>query len=262
MTARRHGGDAGPEAERLVFGIHPVQEVLENRPSSVERVLCVRDRQRGLGRILRTARETGVPVSYLPGPVMARKVGPQSVHQGVAAVVSSAEYADVDDLCRSAAGDPEAVLVILDGVVDPRNLGAAIRTCAGAGAKGVILGGGGTVGLTPAAVKTSAGTVERVPVARDSRVPRRLAGLGELGFTSIGLAARGGEDWDRVDLRGRIVLVAGGEERGLRPGVARACDRRVAIPMGGGVESLNVGVALGVLLFEALRQRRVPDERS
>ncbi len=154
------------------------------------------------------------------------------------------------------------MLVLLDGIVDPRNLGASIRTCAGAGVGGVLLAGESTVGLTPAAIKTSAGTVERVPVAREPKTGRRLEALKKQGFRAIGLSARGATAWDQIDLTGRIILVAGGESRGLRPGTSRACDALVEIPLEAGVESLNVGVALGVLLFEALRQRRTATGRS
>jgi len=257
----RHDG-APPDPEQTIFGVHPVLETLEGRPRSIERILCVRDRQRGLGRILRAAREHDVPVTYLPADVMARRVGPTAVHQGVAAIVSPLPYAGIDELCGRAAEDPLACLVVLDGVVDPRNLGATLRSCAGAGVHGVILGGSGTVGLTPAAIKTSAGTAERILVARDAKIPRRLGRLRDLGFRAIGLSSEGGETWDRTDLSGRIVIVAGGEEQGLRTGVARACDCLVTIPLAAGVESLNVGVALSVLLFEALRQRRQAQSRS
>ena len=253
---------ASESLDQAVFGVHPVLELLEARPRSIERIVCARERQRGMGRLLREARERGVPVTFLPRDVMARRLGKAAVHQGVAATVGAVAYADPAEVCRAAAARTDARLVVVDGIEDPRNLGAAIRTCAGAGVSGVILGTEGTVGLTPAAVKTSAGTVERIPVARHPKVPGLLKELKELGFTSIGLTPHATTSWDATDLSGRIVLVAGGESRGLRPGVARACDRLVAIPLEGGVESLNVAVALGVLLFEALRQRRAPEARS
>jgi 23S rRNA (guanosine2251-2'-O)-methyltransferase len=171
-------------------------------------------------------------------------------------------YADVEEICQAARAEAAGPLVVLDGVVDPRNLGAAIRSCAAAGATGVLLGAGGSAGLTPAAVKASAGTVERVPVGREPHPARRLRALGEEGFQVVGLDARGGLPWDQAELTGRLVLVAGGEERGLRPSLSEACNIHVAIPLFSGVESLNVAVALGVLLFEAVRQRRLPNARD
>ena len=119
-----------------------------------------------------------------------------------------------------------------------------------------MLASDGTAGLGPAAIKASAGAAERVPVAREAKLSKRLEALAGQGFSVVGLGPRESLAWDEVDLTGRIVLVAGGEERGLRPGVARVCTHHVAIPLAPGVESLNVGIAIGVLLFEAVRQRR------
>jgi len=244
------------EADRLVYGVHPVTELLTEKSSTVERVYVTIGRKGGLGRLLRMARETGVPVSHLQKEVLQKKLGRRAVHQGVAAVVAVRPYEDCDALCDAAAADPQSMLILVDRVVDPRNLGAILRTGAAAGVQGVIVGTEGTVGLTPAAAKVAAGAVERVPLARDPKPARRLRSLRDRGFSAVALDPRSDEDWDGVDLDGRIVFVAGGEEKGAAPGVLQACNRRVAIPMASGVESLNVAVALGVLLFEAVRQRR------
>jgi 23S rRNA (guanosine2251-2'-O)-methyltransferase len=148
------------------------------------------------------------------------------------------------------------MLIVLDGVTDAGNLGAIVRTAAAAGASGILLAGEGTVGLTAGVAKASAGMLERIPVAREAALPRRLGALRQAGVKALALDQRGERTWDEPDLTGGIIIVAGGEGRGARPGVRRACDETVAIPLAPGVDSLNVSVAVGVLLFEAVRQRR------
>jgi 23S rRNA (guanosine2251-2'-O)-methyltransferase len=240
----------------LLYGVHPIRELLESRPGEVERVFAIQTKSRSLGPILGKARKAGIPVTYLPREQFARKLGARTVHQGVAAQVALRPYRTVEDVCDLAQSNPAGQLVLLDGVVDPRNLGAALRTAAGAGVDGVVLGSEKTAGLTPAAAKTSAGAIERIPVARCERLSGRIDNLKKQGFFCVGLDVKGSIDWADLDLTGRIIYVAGGEERGLRPGIASACDRLLRIPLKGGIESLNVAVALGVLLFEAARQRR------
>jgi 23S rRNA (guanosine2251-2'-O)-methyltransferase len=240
----------------VVYGIHPVLEALRASARRVERVFVARERRAGLGQLLRLAREAGVPISHLDRETLARKVGARAVHQGVAAAVAPFDYADAEALCRSATGSPQATLVLVDRVVDPRNLGSIVRTAAGGGASGLLVATGGAAGLTPAAMKTAAGAAERLPVAREARPRQRIEALHQGGFRSVVLDPRGEIPWDRAELKGRLLIVAGGEGRGVRPGIAAACHQRVRIPLAAGVESLNVAVAVGVLLFEACRQRR------
>ena len=249
---------APAEARReMIFGVHPVLEALESGRRDVERVLVVREQAgHGIGRVLRAAREAGVPVTHLPREVLVRKAGARAVHQGVAAVVSPVAYADPDEICRHAAGSGETVLVV-DGVEDPGNLGALVRSAAAAGVAGVLLGTEETAGITPVAAKASAGAVERVPIAREGHLRRRLLWLKERGFRVVALDARGATPWDRADLEGSLAIVVGGEGTGIRRGILQVADDRVAIPLARGVESLNVSVAAAVLLFEAVRRRWV-----
>jgi len=242
----------------VIYGVHPVCELLEHRPREVERLWIAREPGGGApGRVLRHARRAGVPVTRLPAEVLRRRLGPRARHQGVAAVVAAMPYSDHARVIEAATAHAQGLLVLADRVTDPANLGAIVRTAAGAGAHGVLLGGGGTVGLTPAVIKVAAGTVERIPIAREPWPARRLRDLRDRGFRAVGLDPRSALAWDAADLGGRLVVVAGGEERGARPSVLEACDIRVAIPLARGVESLNVAISLGVLLFEVARRRRL-----
>ena len=161
--------------EVFLYGVHPVLEALETRGRTVDRVLVARERGGAkLGRLLRVARESGVPVSHVPRRVLDRAVGAGTSHQGVVAVASAVPYADAERLCRDAEGRKDGLLVALDGIQDPRNLGAVIRTAAGAGAHGILLGTQGTVGLTGAVAKTSAGAIGKIEIAREGKLARRL----------------------------------------------------------------------------------------
>ncbi len=239
---------------QLVYGMRPVLELLERRRAEVERILVARERRAGVGHLLRLAREGGVPVSHLERQALASQAGARALHQGIAAVVAPLAYEDPDRVsARCAPG--RGLLVLVDRVMDPRNLGAILRTCAGAAVDGVLLAGGGGVGLTPVVLKAAAGAADRVPVAREPHPASRLERLRAEGFVALALDPRGGSEWHRADLRGPTVLVAGSEGRGIRPGILRACDGRLAIRLAPGLGSLNVAVALGVVLFEAVRQR-------
>lgn len=247
------------ERGETLYGLHPILEALKGGSRLVEKILVARERGgANLGRLLKMAREAGIPVSYLPREVLARKVGRRALHQGVVAMVSALPYADPDRICRQAASRRDGMLLALDRVQDPRNLGALVRTAAAAGADGILLGSEGRVGLTPTVAKVSAGALERVPVAREPKLAHRLRSLGEMGFLVLALEPEGGTPWSEADLRNRIVIVAGAEGRGLRPGVREACDRSISIPMSAGSDSLNVAVSVGVVFFEAVRQRRIP----
>jgi 23S rRNA (guanosine2251-2'-O)-methyltransferase len=248
--------DADPDSPELVWGVHAVQGILDARSRHIERVLVARDRS-GLGRILRRARELGVPVTHLPRAVLDRRTGRGAAHQGVAAVVSAARYADPEEFFASLSGLSDALVVALDRVQDPRNLGAVVRTAAAAGAVGVVVGSEESVGLTSTVAKASAGAIEHLPVLRAPRLPAMLRRLrSEAGFRVLALDPEAGRPWDAVALLGRVVVVAGGEGSGLRPGVREACDEGLAVPMTGGVPALNVSVSVAVVLFEAVRQQR------
>jgi len=253
----KHDHEEKPE---VLFGLHAVVEALEAGRRTIDRVLVSREGGgHNLAKLLKSARAAGVPVSHLPRDVIARKTGRKTVHQGVAAIVSPVAYADADEICRSAAQATAGLIVVLDGIEDPRNLGAVIRTAAAAGSQGVLLGTEATVGITPAVAKTAAGALERLPVAREPKLTRRLAGLQAQGFRIVALDGRSDRRWDAESYRGPIVLVAGGEGSGLRRSLLDAADARVALPLASGIESLNVSVAIGAVLYEVVRQRGNPE---
>ena len=221
------------EREEWVYGVHPVAELLEQRPGRVERILTSREKSRGVGPILKRARHAGIPVTYLSRDLLSRKLGRKVNHQGVAATVAPKPYAQPDDLA-AAARDADGILVLLDRVVDPGNLGATLRSAAGAGATGVLLPADATVGVTPAVLRSSAGAAERIDVARVGRPARWLEARREEGFRVAVLDARADTDWDAVEWSGPWILVAGGEQRGVRPALSEAADVRVRIPLAAG----------------------------
>ncbi|CAM3479261.1 23S rRNA (guanosine(2251)-2'-O)-methyltransferase RlmB [Hydrogenibacillus schlegelii] len=199
------------------------------------------------------ARARGVPVSVVPRA----RLQPFGAfrHQGVVAFLSPMPYADAEALLAGAEGKAAALWVVLDGLEDPHNVGAIIRTAAAAGAEAVILPKHQSAGLTPAAVKASAGAVFSLPVARTTNLVRFAERMKAAGFWLIGASPDGGTDWRAADYRGKVALVIGGEGRGLRPLLRRRLDVVVRLPMKGGVASLNASVAAALLLYEAYRQR-------
>jgi 23S rRNA (guanosine2251-2'-O)-methyltransferase len=196
-----------------------------------------------------------LPVDTVSGAALDELVGTHE-HQGVAVQVDSYPYADPDTLLAA------DVLVALDGVTDPHNLGAVARSALAAGAAGLVVPRHRSARVTPAAVKASAGTLEILPVATVTNVVTFLRRAKDAGFWIYGAAGEAPASYVDIDLTGRIVIVAGAEGRGLRPLVARTCDALVAIPMEPPVESLNVSVAAALLLYEARRQREAAGSRS
>jgi 23S rRNA (guanosine2251-2'-O)-methyltransferase len=248
---------APEESQEFLYGIHPVTEALRSGSRSIERILVARESEGNrIGRVLKEARKAGIPVSRLPKEGLARKAGRQAVHQGVVAVVAPLQYASLEEIATRSLQAGQ-LMVLLSGAEDPRNVGAVLRTACAAGADGVILAGENSAGVTPGAVKTSAGAAMQVAVGRAAKPVRAIRELKNFGFRVIGLDHRSENSWDDVDLGGPVVLVAGGEGRGLGRSVVQECDESVSIPLSDKVESLNLSVAVGILLYEVVRQRKV-----
>ena len=232
----------------VLSGIHPVAEALRsNRP--LDRLLVAR----GAGgprlqELIDLARHAGVPVRFEPRPSLDRLAG-TAAHQGVVALGAPRRYAELEDLAHA------ELLVVLDGVEDPHNLGAVMRTAHAAGAGGVIVPERRAAGLTDVAAKAAAGAAEHLPLARVTNVNRALERLKELGFWIYGLDERGGETYASVAYSLPTAIVAGGEGKGLHEQVKKRCDFLVRIPLAGKISSLNVSVAAGIVLFEWKRRR-------
>ena len=257
----------------VLAGRNPVREALDAGDGRVEKVFL----QKGvhgsaIDAIRRAAKAAGVPVQVAPQQKLDR-LAPQATHQGVAASISPVAYVDLDAMLAGIAPTPDdvkalkPVVVVLDEIADPYNFGAILRSCVAAGAGGVVVPERGQAPLSAVAVKASAGTALRIPVARTANLPEALHAMKERGYWVVGLAGDGGGagraperstvwayDWDRP-----VVIVVGNEGRGIRPGVRAACDVLADIPMRGDAESLNASVAAGIALFAATKDRPAPE---
>lgn len=207
------------------------------------------------GEIRALAKERGVPVQTVEQHRLDR-LAEGANHQGLAAVMASKEYVEVEDLLGNRADGQPPLLVILDEINDPRNLGAILRTADAAGVNGVIVPRRRSAALTPAAAKTSAGAIEYVPVARVTNLARTIDYLKDCGLWVVGAHGQAEEIYWDVDLTGPLAVVIGGEDKGLGRLVRNKCDFLVRLPMAGRVGSLNASVAAALLLYEVLRQRR------
>jgi len=232
----------------ILSGINPVLEGLK-AGHPLDRILIAKGAGGArLQQIIELARRAAVPVRFEERAGLDRLAGTPA-HQGVVAMGASKGYAELDDV---AAG---ALLVVLDGVEDPHNLGAIIRTAHAAGAGAVVIPERRAVGLTDVVAKAAAGALEYLPVVRASNVNRTLEDLKKRGYWVYGLDERGDQAYDRVEYNAPTALVFGGEGQGLHEQVRKHCDVLVRIPMEGRIPSLNVSVAAGVVLFECKRRR-------
>ena len=233
----------------ILSGINPVLESLKaGRP--LDRILIAKGAAGArLQEIIDLARRASVSVRFEERNGLDRLAG-TPVHQGVVAMGAPQRYAELDDVAPSA-----QLLVVLDGVEDPHNLGAIVRTAHAAGAGGVVIPERRAVGLTDVVAKAAAGALEYLPVVRATNINRTLEQLKERGYWIYGLDERGAEDYDSVDYHAPTALVFGGEGKGLHEQVRNHCDVLVRIPMEGHIPSLNVSVAAGIVLFESKRRR-------
>jgi 23S rRNA (guanosine2251-2'-O)-methyltransferase len=246
------------KAARHVYGLHAVAGLVANRPASIATLVVAEGTvERRLEGLLEQAAAARIPITRLPRAELDRLL-PDTRHQNVLATLREGmpERGGRELPAFLAALDEPAFLLVLDGVQDPHNLGACLRTADAAGVHAVILPRDRAAGITPVVHKVASGAVESVPLFTVTNLARTLRRLRETGIWIYGTSDTGGQDLYTTDLSGPVALVLGGEGKGLRRLTREHCDYLVTIPMAGQVESLNVSVAAGVLLFEALRQRR------
>ena len=234
----------------VVVGVHPVLEALR-AGRAIDRVLVARGAGGSrLQEIVDLCRAQSIPLRFEPRPSLDRLAGGAS-HQGVLAIGAAHRHASLEDMAATA-----KMLVVLDGVEDPHNLGAIIRTAHAAGADAVVIPERRSAGPTETVAKAAAGALEHLPVVRVGNVNRALETLKEQGFWIYGLDERGEEAYDQVEYASPAAIVLGGEGRGLHHQVKEHCDHLVRIPMAGQISSLNVSVAAGIVLFDWKRRRQ------
>lgn len=232
-----------------IYGVHPVLEAL--RTGTVRRLRIAERAGDRLREVTDLAAASGIRVERVPQDALDR-LAHGATHQGVVADVESERAAGLRDLAVGAA----PLIVVLDGIEDPHNLGAILRTADAAGASGVVVQSRRSALHAGTLAKTSAGALSHVRVAEVVNIARAIQELKDLGVWSVGLAGEADQAYDQVDMTAPTALVMGAEGAGLRRLVRESCDFLVSIPMAGHVGSLNVSVAAGIALFEAVRQRR------
>ena len=244
-----------------VTGLRAVEQLLATGDADVRRI-CVEYRTANprVEEVVATAKHQGIDVQEANRARLKQMSG-EARHQGIVAEIRRSTVLDeagLRSLVEERLGDGKSplLLLILDGIQDPHNLGACMRTADAAGADAVIVPRHGAAGLGPTVSKVAAGAAEQLPFAAVANIGRVLDWLGEYGVTRVGTSDRADSSIYDVDFSAPLVLVMGREETGLAKGVARRCDSLVSLPMAGAVSSLNVSVATGVCLYEALRQRR------
>lgn len=236
----------------LIFGVNPVKEALQGSRAAYNLYVQVSATDHRVEKIIRLAEQRGVAV-HRREKIDLTKMCASSHHQGIALEVEPFRYADPEDLIAAGAGSESAILLILDGIQDPHNLGALVRSAACAGALGVLIPKDRACGVTAAAEKSSAGAVETLPVAQVTNVAQTLETLKKAGFWVYGLDGEARTPLFGMKFSGRVALVIGGEGEGIRPLVRKQCDQLMSIPHYGGVSSLNASVAGGIALFEVAR---------
>lgn len=230
-----------------------MEEAMRSGSRKFDHVCVARERHdQRLQKLIDTCRENGVRLRFEPKEELTR-LAKTATHQGVVAIVREREFLDLEDLLE---GGDQRLLLALDGVEDPQNLGALLRTADASGVDGVVLTERRAAPLSAVAVKASAGAAEHVRIARVVNLVRALEQLKERNIWCVGLDERGTLDYDQYDFTSNTVVVLGREGDGLHDLVRRTCDHLLRIPMAGAVSSLNVSAAGAVVLFEAARQRR------
>jgi len=235
----------------IIYGVNPILEAIRSHPERIRYVGVAREETARHQRLMGEAKRAGVAVRNLALDQIDRLAG-RGVHNGVVAEVSETAYADFDEIVEK---EETNFVLIVDSITDPQNFGAILRVADGFGVDVVVIPEHDSVGLTPVAVKASAGASEWVQVAQVTNLSRAIETLKKGGYW-IYAAAENGERPDAIDFTGKVALVVGNEGKGIRRNVLEHCDRTVTIPMSGHVESFNVATATAILCYEVRRQQR------
>lgn len=231
--------------------LNPLLEIVRSSPNRVNKIFIQKGRgQKKIGEIIQLAKANHIPFIFTPKPRLDRL---DRSHQGAVAFVSPKEFSSLEAILSSAKAP---FLVLLDGIEDPQNLGAIVRSAEGAGADGIILSERRSVGLSEAVSRVSAGALEYLKVARVKNLARTMDELKSRGLWLVGAEGGGRECWYEFDYRLPVGLVLGSEGKGLRPIVRKKCDKILSIPLLGRMTSLNVSAAAAIFLYEVVRQRR------
>src|SRR6266849_7430300 len=242
----------------VLYGLHPVEEAIRSGSRQLDHVSVARERQDDrLERLILLCRTAGIRVALEPRDQLTR-LARTDAHQGVLAIVRERKFLEIEDLLAPGEAGPHKFFLALDGIEDPHNLGALLRTADGVGADGVILPERRSAPITATVAKTSAGASEHVRIARVTNLVRALEQMKQKHVWVLGLDERGTPDYTDFDFRTDCVLVLGREGAGLHDLVKKTCDHLLRIPMAGQVSSLNVSVAGAIVMYEAMRQRRQP----
>ena len=239
----------------IIYGIHPVREALVARGHRVREIWVSRSGQnRTVAEILAQARELGIKIRSHERQRLDVRAG-TTAHQGIVALLSPSSFVDLDDILEAAQRDDPALILVLDGIQDPQNLGGLIRSAYVCGAHGVVVPKDRAASLTAAVAKASAGALEHMDVARVTNLKRTLELFKKQGIWVVGLTMEADRFLYELDLCQPTALVIGGEAKGIRPLVRRTCDLLAAIPQRGRLDSFNAAAAGAMALYETMRQR-------
>lgn len=240
--------------KNFIAGKNPVLEALKSG-RSINKIMVIKDKTAGLSSHLSLAYRKKIPIQNISAPKL-DELSPEKNHQGIIAEVAGKDYLDFAEILESSKKSAEPLLLLLDGLQDPRNLGAIMRTAEGMACHGIIIPKRRSVALNQTVAKTSAGALEYVPVARVPNLVKAMEKLKKEGFWIMGCEASGDENIYDLDLKGPLAVVIGSEGKGLSRLVAEKCDFLAKIPLQGKVNSLNASVAASIVMYEVLRQRQ------
>lgn len=245
-------------SNQTIYGINPVRESLLAEKDQIDKIYLLPNKEsKAINALRLLAKRQNIALRITQRDRLDKMAGTEK-HQGVVAVLSSEAYYDLDELLERVNRSPASpFLFLMDGVEDPRNLGAIIRTVDAVGGDGIIIPSRRAVGLTPVVSKTSAGALAHLPVARVSNLSPMIDKLKKEGIWVVGLDIRGKMSYVDYDFTGPTAIVIGGEGKGIRQKILEQCDETVSLPMSGHVASLNVAVAVGIVAYEVVRQRRL-----